>query len=101
MMQSSTSATKENQSRQRWIHRMDILTTGELASALKISKATTLTLVQRGIIPAFRAGRALRFDLYEVIDALKANGSHLAGRKAPPLESPPLVSSLEQRTFQG
>jgi len=50
---------------------MNIVDTEELSKTLKVSRATTLGLAKRGIIPSLRVGHGLRFDLSEVIEALR------------------------------
>jgi excisionase family DNA binding protein len=54
---------------------MEIMRTGELSKVLKTSDATVLDLAKRGKIPAIRVGHEFRFDLGEVLAALKVKSN--------------------------
>jgi putative molybdopterin biosynthesis protein len=45
----------------------------ELAEALSISKAGVYRLVERGIIPHYKVGRCLRFDVADIKNYLEKN----------------------------
>lgn len=47
----------------------------DLADALSVSTRTVWRLVERGTIPTYRVGRAVRFCVDEVIDAVKDHGA--------------------------
>ena len=49
----------------------ELITAGEVAKILKVSKATVYTLAQLGVIPCYRIGeRSVRFKLSEVMEYL-------------------------------
>lgn len=48
-----------------------LLTVSEMAERLRISTRTLQTLVSQHKIPHFRAGRQIRFDEADVIEALR------------------------------
>lgn len=52
-----------------------LLTAEELAVHLHVSRAHVWKLVQRGRIPAISVGRARRFELDRVLDALREEPS--------------------------
>ena len=56
-----------------------LLTARELANYLGLAPATILDKWERGELPGFKFGRAVRFDLAEVL----ATGRPDAGRHAP------------------
>lgn len=51
----------------------ELLTTKELARALKVTERTVQNLVSRGAVKSIRIGRCVRFLLSEVIQELKSN----------------------------
>ena len=50
-----------------------LLSTPELATALQVCERTVKNLVISGTIPRVKVGALVRFDLPEVIDALKSS----------------------------
>lgn len=48
-----------------------LLTTKELARALKVTERTVQNLVSRGTLKPIKIGRCVRFDLGEVLEELK------------------------------
>lgn len=59
-----------------------LLTARELAAYLGLKPATVLDKWQRGELPGFKFGRAVRFDLEEVLAVGRQDGS-AAGGEAP------------------
>ena len=51
--------------------KLRLLKAGQLAEAIGISESYVYKLLKRGDIPAVKIGRALRFDLEEVVAHLK------------------------------
>ena len=47
-----------------------LLTTREIAAALRVDPATVRVYIKRGYIPAVKVGNRWRFDLAEVMEAL-------------------------------
>lgn len=52
------------------VSRTRMLSADELAAVLSLSVDSVYRLVRRGILPAFRVGRTVRFDLERVEAAL-------------------------------
>jgi excisionase family DNA binding protein len=50
--------------------RYELKTTREIAEVLRVSIATVRRMVKAGRIPCIRAGRQLRFRIYDVLDAI-------------------------------
>jgi excisionase family DNA binding protein len=46
-----------------------------LASELAISRSTAYRLTEQNVIPHYRIGGQLRFDLIEVSEAIRSNGN--------------------------
>ena len=71
-----------------------LLTARELAEHLGLSPATILDQWQRGELPGFKFGRAVRFDLEEVL----ASGRPSVGRNVLPNHPRPALASLRGAT---
>jgi excisionase family DNA binding protein len=52
-----------------------LIGTADTAAALKVSEEVVRRWHSAGRIPGYRCGRLLRFDLDEVLDALRSNES--------------------------
>jgi excisionase family DNA binding protein len=66
-----------------------LLTARELGEVIGLKPATVLDKWQRGELPGFKFGRAVRFSLEEVLAAGKQNGSGAGGgAPAPPTADP-------------
>jgi excisionase family DNA binding protein len=60
-----------------------LLSPDQLADTTGMSVRTIYRLVADEKLPAYRAGRLLRFDLEEVLTALRINGQVAPGSVAP------------------
>jgi excisionase family DNA binding protein len=49
-------------------HGVSLLTARELAEAIGLKPATVLDKWERGEFPGYRFGRAVRFDLHEILE---------------------------------
>jgi excisionase family DNA binding protein len=71
-----------------------LLTAKELADYLGLKPGTILDKYERGELPGFKFGRAVRFDLAEVLATGKAGrGRRNASRSTPPGRSSIRVAS--------
>lgn len=61
----------------------EIMTAAELARFLKVTPQTIFRWTHNGSIPSMRAGRSLRYDLAEVLRALKSMPDELVDRGQP------------------
>lgn len=55
-----------------YVSELQLVPIEDVADALRVSTRTVWRLVEQGTIPTYRVGRAVRFSLAEVIDAVKA-----------------------------
>ena len=81
-----------------------LLTARELADYLGLAPATVLDQWQRGELPGYRFGRAVRFDLDEVLAAGRQDGPTAGGEVSPtPTARRPsgLVSQLSPTPQRG
>jgi len=60
--------------------RLRMISADELAAVLNLSVDSVYRLVRRGILPAFRVGRTVRFDLDRVEAALAVRPPEDTGR---------------------
>lgn len=60
-----------------------LLTARELADYLGLARATVLDKWERGELPGFRFGRAVRFDLEEVLAVGRQDGPGTGGEVSP------------------
>ncbi len=64
-------------------HNKTILTMSELSEKLRLSPTTIWRLRRSGVIPFFKAGKAVLFDYQDVLESLKQS-SELGGRLCNP-----------------
>ena len=55
-----------------------LLTAEDIAPFLKLHPNTVYRLASQKVIPSFKVGRSVRFDLPSVLSALRANGTQHA-----------------------
>ena len=60
-----------------------LLSTPELATELQVCERTVKNLVLSGTIPRVKVGALVRFDLPEVIEALKSSTQPITNEKTP------------------
>ena len=81
-----------------------LLTARELANYIGLSPATVLDKWERRELPGYRFGRAVRFDLEEVLAAALQDGPGAGGEVSPtPTARRPsgLLSQLSPTPFRG
>ena len=54
---------------------VNLMSTTDVARIIGVNPKTMVRLARRGVVPAFAVGRVLKFDLDEVLDALRTRAA--------------------------